>query len=201
MFENFLKSWGVLAPLEYTYWLGGRDSLQTYLQRCIHTRRWYYSLQQSEDYVKADVRPTGLRVNQVGKFTECCDEVLLAAYVKALANERAIALNTTWQHFKGDTCKLLCSASWISGAYLDAYKDVVFYGRFEREEESDKAVAVFKDKETWFYVSQYACDQGDRVFYYHNDIGYARKVDSFLGLVDGKYPEQEGLLRFQEVSP
>lgn len=42
-------------------------------------------------------------------------------------------------------------------------------------------------------------DSSDRVFYFHDDIGYARKVDDFLGLVEPEHPGQEGLLRFTEV--
>jgi hypothetical protein len=41
----------------------------------------------------------------------------------------------------------------------------------------------------------------DRVFYFYDDIGYARLKGDFLELVGPEHPEQEGLLRFVEANP
>lgn len=198
MFENFLKSWQILAPLEYKYWLGKRDSLQNYLQRCIHKRGWYYSLEQMLDYVKADVRAKTQTPNQVGKGTECCDEVLLAAYVKALASERAIAPNTVWQHFKGGLYRGVGIAGFDRLALESG--PLFFRGNYCIEEDPTKIAELYEDAEGYLYIVRgVEEDMHDRVFYHQDNIGYARKVDGFLELVDEKYPEQEGLLRFQEV--
>jgi hypothetical protein len=211
MRKNLFQSWEYLASQEIGYLnkintrqlnnsCEMKDVLQGWIQRCIHARGWYFSLQQSHDYCKAEVR-TKIEGQsyQCGKYTDACHEILLTAYLYVLADQRTIAASRTWQHFKGGSVKAFCSAQGDSGAYLDEYKDAVFHGRFCVEEEPTKNVGLFKDKDSWFYVSENGMLLGDRVFYSHDDVGYARLTRSFFGLVGPEHPEQEGLLRFTET--
>jgi hypothetical protein len=225
MLRNLFKTWSDLAPDEATYWdeveaislvnnrppclrrvgaypsLVEQDALQGYLQRCIHARGWSFLVQRSHDYCKAEVQTTaGGQTFQDEQRTHVCAEVLLTIYLSALAAQRVITPKSVWQYSEGGNVNIFCAAHWDSGAYLDGYKDAVFHGRFCIEEEPTKSVGLFKDKDNFLYVSEYAILSGDRVFYFHDEVGYAKLTESFLGLVDLDNLDQKGSLRFAEVT-
>jgi hypothetical protein len=220
MLKNLFKTWGYLAPDEATYWdeveaislvnnrppclrrvgaypsLVEQDALQGYLQRCIHARGWSFLAQRSHDYCKAEVQTF-----QGEQRTHVCAEVLLTVYLSALAAQRAIMPNSIWQYSKGGSANILCTARWDSGAYLGEYENAEFIGNFCVEEElSSKTVGLYQDKDNWFYVSEYLIILGDRVFYFHDEVGYARLTESFLELTDLDNLDQKGSLRFAEVT-
>jgi hypothetical protein len=175
--------------------------VQGYIQRCIHDREWYWSIAQQITSTKAIVwaKRDG-HPYECDKDTDTPYVVLLTAYLKTLAAQRAIAPNSKWKHLNGDQIEIICTAHWDSGAYLADYKDAVSHGKFRLRYESSKRVELFNDKGNWFYVSEYGGDSSYRVFYFYDEIGYTRKVDDLLGLVGAEHPEQEGLLRFAELN-
>jgi hypothetical protein len=214
MLKNLRKTWENLAPDEELPFsdeeallgdnLRGTNMwcsvFQGYIQQCIHDRGWYWNIEQLQAYSKAGVwAETDGDPYYCIKETDAYREVLLTAYLKTLTAKREIPSNSTWQHFKGGSVKVLCSAQENSVASIDEYKDAVFHGQFCVEEYPTQKVSLLKNQDRWFYVSEHLIISGDRVFYIHDDVGYARLTRSFLGLVGPEHPEQEGLLRFVEV--
>jgi hypothetical protein len=233
MLKNLLKTWENLTPSEELSFsdeeallgdnLRGTNTwcsvLQGYIQRCIHARGWYFSLQQSHDYCKAEVRTkVEDQSYQYGKYTDACHEILLTAYLIALAAQREIIPSSNWEHFKGGRVEVKRAAFSIIKNHLKTIKkelkdreleDVVSHGRFCLEEEQSKSARLFNSQNNWFYFLEedtpvtlryQPMGFDDRVFYHHENVKYARLKSSFLGLVGPEHPEQEGLLRFTEVS-
>jgi hypothetical protein len=247
MLENLFKTWQTLAPDEikfkagtperYVHLIKGERShspvieaasgllthekyfLQGYIQQCIHSRGWYFCFQRSHDYCRAEVRTKVEEQSyQYGKNTDACHEILLTAYLIALAAQREIIPSSNWEHFKGGRVEVKRAAFSIIKNHLKRIKkelkdreleDVVSHGRFCLEEEQSKSARLFNSQNNWFYFLEEDAPVtlryqpmgfDDRVFYHHENVKYARLKSSFLGLVGPEHPEQEGLLRFTEVS-
>lgn len=223
MLKNLYKTWGILAPDEVTFWdngeaitleknqppchtwvtvkpwLDGQDALLGYILRCIHNRKVYCSLQQDTDYCKADVQLVLGDPCQFGRHTEACYEVLLFAYLKALAAQRPIT-KSHWQHFKGGEMDVLGIASQLPLLEVALGSGLQFFAwPYLIEEDPKKSVQLVETVTgKFFYLSEE--DYGDRVFYQERGhSNWARIPESFLGLVGAEYPESEGLLRFVEV--
>jgi hypothetical protein len=218
MLKNLLKTWWILAPDEVAFGedhkhlflrknteehglcaigIGLRlcyeqDALQGYLQRCIHARNWYFSLQQVNDYSKADVRSSiEADPRQIGKYTDACYEVLLAAYLAALAAQRPVKTGL-WRHFKGSVMEVKAVASPTdSGIPVN-----ICMGIYTLEDAPEQTVILGDQGK--FSTSYW--DYKNRVFYQNGGRGWARTTEDFLGLVGADHPEHEGLLRFVEVS-
>jgi hypothetical protein len=224
MLKNLYKTWGQLAPDEVildqwgVVWMQDRYSasvriepiedgsllpyekfiLQGYIQQCIHDRGWYFFLEQLPDYCKADVR-TKLedQPHQCGKYKNACHEVLLTAYLTALAAQRPVTTGV-WQHFKGDEMEVIGKVG--IGSILSPAFSMYSSDSDDFSLESDPSVKLrlfMHPVEPLRYCNVFhEAYYSDLVFYSHNSQGWARRPDSFLGLVGPEYPEQEGLLRF-----
>jgi hypothetical protein len=122
-------------------------------------------------------------------------ESLLTAYLMALAAQRPITTGQ-WRHFKGDAVGVRAVESLTSHPLFD------FFDRDHYMEESPEVRVTLRlaidDAQTLGYHASE--DYGDLVFYRHDGKNWARKTEDFLGLVDAKHPEHEGLLRFVEVT-
>lgn len=236
MLENLLKTWEILASNEVRndawgqVWLNDSytasihiepssdDSflpwkkfvLQGYIQRCIESRGWTWSLgfeaNPSESFYEAIVRISENRSSLV--FSKSAVIAILAVYLRALAAQRPITPGQ-WQHFKGDVVEVLGEAHWDIGRYCGELGEqclplveAEFIGSYRIEEKLDKFLSLYKCKNNndFLYISEYESDHANRVFYSCNGQKKARKTDVFLGLIGAEYPGSEGLLRFAEVA-
>jgi hypothetical protein len=217
MLKNSLKTWQILAPNEVKYvndtlyLLNSieegiacieqgllpyeQDVLQGYLQRCIEAREWVSSLR---------IFPDGHAIGRVWvddedetdytKSLKAPVNALLTAYLAALAAQRPITTGR-WQHFKGDCVPVKAIAHW-NGQQLDSSS---IAAKYKAEESTENLLQLtLKGEKDWSYRA--SRNFGDRVFYVHNGDGWARATENFLGLVDAKHPDHEGLLRFVEVA-
>jgi hypothetical protein len=226
MLRNLYKTWSQLASNEVTLdqwgWLWTKNRhgaslrvepredgsllpyekyiLQGYIQQCIHARGWYFSLEQLLDYCKADVRTKSEdQLHQCVKYKDACYEVLLTAYLTALAAQRP-ATAGVWQHFKGDEVEVV-------GLYPFGTRDC------DDNDHTEEGLFTFEDDPTLSFqllcwgdghmeFQHTALSLGflpDRVAYWHDGKGFLRTHENFLSLVGSEYPEQEGLLRFVHV--
>jgi hypothetical protein len=220
MIKNLLKTWQILAPNEVKYvndtlyllnsieegiaCIGQgllpheQDALQGYIQRGIQDRGWWWKCSKQVMYSatiflieEEDMVKHGAESSLV--------ETLLTAYLTALAAQRPITQGQ-WQHFKGDVVKVKSTATWTTHKI---HSD--FLGNSAAIEElPDEKIQVHlsiddADYQRWGYRA--SKDYGERVIYIErNGKRWARKTEDFLGLVDAKHPEHEGLLRFMEVA-
>jgi len=216
MLKNLLKTWAALAPDEVAFGEDHKhlylrknteehglcaigiglklcyeqDALQGYLQRCIEARGWSYKLGfdiNAGFYAFVDCEESGGKTQL---------EALIRVYMKALAAQRPVKTGQ-WRHFWGDVVEVEAVAS------STAHPSGIYMGQYFCEDRPDLAVDLAAVGDTDY---EYCSSEleillvGDRVFYFHNEKGWARTTESFLGLVDAKHPEHEGLLRFVEVS-
>jgi hypothetical protein len=223
MLKNLYKTWGQLAPDEATFWnnekavtlqknqppchtwvttkpwVDGQDALEGYIKRCIISRGWWFELKHSDGYFSADIRTKfeGHEFVCGGKGEDfCC--LLLTAYLTALAAQRPLSPGG-WQHFKGGTVDLVGFGRWDaqSGLTTEDYlstEKILF--RLEESLEHEVRLNRYKSGALDYTSTSSIGGWGDRVFYICRESGWARKSDSFLGLVGPEHPEKEGLLRF-----
>jgi len=226
MLKNLLKTWAALAPDEVTddsllydffvfgedtefqltysiagldKYFYGRSCLQGYLQRCIQARGWVSNLRIFPDgHGMARVWIDDEDETDFNQSSRLPLEALLTAYLTALAAQRPVKTGQ-WQHFKGGAVEVKSTATWTTTKFLTFLGDNAFI-----EESPDETVQVHLsindiDYQRWGYRANK--DYGERVIYREQDGNrWARTTESFLGLVDAKHPEHEGLLRFVEVS-
>jgi hypothetical protein len=211
MLKNLLKTWWILAPDEVAFGedhkhlflrknteehglcaigVGLRlcyeqDALQGYIQRCIEARGWSYKLGfdiNAGFYAFVDCEESGGKTQL---------EALLRVYMKALAAQRPVKTGQ-WQHFKGSVMEVKAVASPTdSGIPVNHCM-----GIYTLEDAPEQTVIL--GDQGHFSTSYW--DYKNRVFYSHGGRGWARTTEDFLGLVDAKHPEHEGLLRFVEVA-
>jgi hypothetical protein len=227
MLKNLLKTWEKLAPDEVDiergyfrlrrmnpvycfYWESfltemSASFLQCYIQRCIQDRGWVSSLRIFPDgHATGRVWVDDEDETDYTKSLKVPVNALLTAYLTALAAQRPITTEY-WQHFKPETpvCEFTCIAHW-GGIESDPYPSMSHLGYFTLEENPSMKVRlaeVITSVKTGYCIYIADQDYGDRVFYhYGGDQFWARLVENFLGLVDAKHPEHEGLLRFVEVA-
>lgn len=218
MLKNLLKTWSILAQDEILLEEGGRytllktkdwenyydiesiyieleeessfqDTLQGYIQRCIDARKeWDFMIASNGVLKEYKVYDAVVWVNsdKVLKTSYAtAHEALLTAYLTALSAQRTI-VPRRWQHFKGGEIEVIGVGSWLDDCVAPFYN-------FALEEDPLIEVAFAYDG---YYASE---DYGDLVFYSHDGKNWARRVDSFLGLVGPEHPGSEGLLSFVEV--
>jgi hypothetical protein len=223
MIKNLLNTWEILAPDEVRcdehglVWLKDRYSasmhiepmsdgsllpferfiLQGYLQQCIEARGWQLFLVNTKSYSSIEIQVESIRYKSGDlKASKKLIQTLLTAYLTALAAQRPITAGQ-WRHFKGDVVDVRAVASWTTHPLFDFC--VSDHSKEESPEEKITLHLAIDDikSQTWGYHA--FKDYGDRVFYRHDDKNWARKIENFLGLVDAKNPDHEGLLRFVEV--
>jgi len=220
--KNLLKTWEILAPDEVRcearrglFWLKDRYSasmhiepmsdggslpfekfiLQGYIQQCIEDRGWDFSISTELNWQLKDAT-IYIAEKQYTVQGDSIFESLLAAYLSALGAQRPINAGQ-WRHFKGDVVNVRAVASWTTHPLFD-FCDSDHSIEESPEEKITLHLAIDDIKsQTWGYHA--FKDYGDRVFYRHDDKNWARKIENFLGLVDAKNPDHEGLLRFVEV--
>jgi hypothetical protein len=226
MLKNLLKTWAELAPDEIELKEGGeyvftktidwtfypeivsiydsffeepytKDMLQGYTQRCIHTRGWYFSLEQLPDYSKADVRTkVEDQPHQCGKYKDACHEVLLIAYLNALTSQLPIHRGV-WRHFKGDVVEVVGIFPFGTRDCDD--DDYTEEGLFTFEDDPALSFQLICWGDGYMEFQHTALSLGflpPRVAYRHDGKGFLRTPDNFLSLVGPEHAEDEGLLRF-----
>jgi hypothetical protein len=160
--------------------------LQDHVQRCIEGKDWQLFITNTKSYSSIEIQVDSTRFKSGGLKTDIdIAHNMLSAYLKALAAQRAIA-GCQWQNFKGDVIEVVEEgfSGWPAGK-----QDVYFY---------EKRYVSFSIENQIYYAN--GDDFGDLVFYKHKDQNLATKKHDFLGLVDDKHPESEGLLRFTAVA-
>jgi hypothetical protein len=217
MLKNLLKTWAALAPDELWFPTDGEkfflrnsfepdydyhcdrieedelDKIQGSLQRCIDARKWLWTIFSSID--QEEIISFGSNLDLGGDEFSCNKkdsplEALLTAYLTALAAQRPITPGL-WRHFKGSVVEVKAVASPTdSGIPVNNCM-----GIYTLEDAPEQTVVL--GDQGHFSTSYW--DYKNRVFYSHGGRGWARTTESFLGLVDAKHPEHEGLLRFVEV--
>jgi hypothetical protein len=187
--------------------------LQGYVQQCIEEKSWAWEIEtgfiNNNRTYNATVTPGGPSRNDPdyrAEYEKPSGIALLIGYLKALAAQRAIA-ECQWQHFKGDMVDVIGMGQHTSkNNFTEDEWDYFAFADLAFALEEDPSVTLslnFYGEGKVDYVASFVDqdkDYGDRVFYTHAGKGWARKVDDFLGLVDGKHPESEGLLRFMTVA-
>jgi hypothetical protein len=184
-----------------------KDMLQGYIQRCIEDRGWFWTCGQQGDFdgsYYAEIWIDGAK--QEAKIMATPYEALMAAYLTAIAEQRPIEPGQ-WQHFKGGFVEVLGEAHWDIGQYSGKlgeqylpFAEADLLSCYQMEEEPSKILDLYRNENEFFYISKYASDHANRVFYSHNGKGWARKTDIFLGIVGAEHSKSEGLLRFVEVA-